>query len=273
MTIDVVLPAHNEGQTIERTLREFDQIVRQDSGISIRFVVCEDGSTDDTVEIVKSLSNELPIELISSCGRKGYSRAVVDGLRSATADIVAFIDSDGQCDPSDFAALYSAIEDADLVVGYRHPRSDPVYRKAMSRAFKLLYEVLFPVRLRDPSCPFLVVRRSSLEAILTGNAGLLKQGFWWEFNARAFASHVKVQEAPVRHRVRVDGKTKVYRIRQIPEIARAHVVALFALRRELRMKAGSEPTATMTLGRPNTRAVPEGISPIQREEQPRTVSH
>ncbi len=208
--------------------------MRAGSDSSIHFIVCEDGSTDDTVQVIERAAQTLPIELISSPQRKGYSRAVIDGLMAAKAPVVAFIDSDGQCDPRDFPALLEQMQSADLVVGYRNPRHDAWYRKLMSRAFKLVYELLFPVRLKDPSCPFLAIRRSCLDAVLAGHPGLLRQGFWWEFNARAAAAGLRVSQIPCNHRERLAGTTKVYSPRRIPGIAAEHLAALFALRRELR---------------------------------------
>src|SRR6476646_9934800 len=104
-TIDVVLPVHNEGASISRTLHEFHRVVMLEGGQPIRFVVCEDGSSDDTVPVLQNLATELPLKLISDPVRKGYSRAVIDGCRGTTSDWVGFIDSDGQCDPDDFARL------------------------------------------------------------------------------------------------------------------------------------------------------------------------
>jgi glycosyltransferase involved in cell wall biosynthesis len=231
--IDVVLPAHNEADCIATTLRDFFEAVSRLTNAPIRFVVSEDGSTDNTVDVLRALSNELPIELLTFPERKGYSRAVVDGLQATTADVVAFIDADGQCDPEDFPRLLEALEEADLVVGYRSPRRDPPYRKAMSAAFKFAYRLMFPVRLRDPSCPFLVIRRPGLARVLKGRPGLLEQGFWWEFNARAMARGLSITEIPVGHRARSAGSTKVYRPGRIPRIALEHVRGLFALRREL----------------------------------------
>jgi len=53
--IDVVVPAHNEGASIGDTLRDFYSIVAVQNHIPIRFVVCEDGSTDDTVPVIERL--------------------------------------------------------------------------------------------------------------------------------------------------------------------------------------------------------------------------
>ncbi len=241
-TIDIVLPAHNEGGAIKATLTEFHDVVARSRGLSIRFIVCEDGSTDNTVEVVEELSKKLPIHLITTAERKGYSRAVLDGLRHASAPLVGFIDSDGQCDPTDLFALVEAVNEVDMAIGYRNPRRDPLYRKMMSGAFKVVYETLFPVRLKDPSCPFLVIRRSALDDVLAGRPGLLKEGFWWEFNARAHAAGITVRQLPVTHRKRVEGATKVYRLGRIPSIANEHLKALFELRRELQALPGPDLT-------------------------------
>lgn len=232
--IDIVVPVHNEGSSIAATLREFHDSVAMQGRIPIRFVVCEDGSKDNTVAVLKSLAGELPLKLISDPVRKGYSRAVIDGLRATESDWVGCIDSDGQCDPADFAKLVSLSKDADMVIGWRNPRADARIRKLMSGAFGFVYRLLFDVRLRDPSCPSILIRRPGLESILAGNVGILKQGFWWEFVARATAHDLVIRETPVHHRVRSSGTTQVYRPAKVPRIAIEHLLGLWELRRELK---------------------------------------
>lgn len=231
--VEIVMPAHNEAASIGRTLAEFYDVAHRRCGIRVRFVVAEDGSTDDTTDVVRRSAEEIPIRLLTSPERKGYSRAVVDALRQTSGDVCGFIDSDGQCDPRDLPALLDALEGFDLVVGYRHPRRDSAFRIVISRAFGVLYRQLFPVRLRDPSCPYLVIRREALGRVLVGSPGVLTQGFWWEFNARAAAAGLRVNQARVRHRARTAGQTQVYRLGKIPRIAFDHSRGLFALRREL----------------------------------------
>lgn len=233
-TIEVVLPAHNEGEGIGSTLREFYRVVSTEDGVSIRFLVCEDGSTDNTCDVVREVGREIPVRLLSFPERKGYSMAVVDGFRATTADLVGFIDSDGQCDPKDFRALVNAIDGCDFVIGFRNPRMDSRFRKVISGAFGSVYRRLFPVWVKDPSCPYLLVRRASLMKILEGNPGILRQGFWWEFNARAQAAGLRIRELPVTHRPRTAGSTQVYKLSKIPRIAAEHLKGLIALRSELR---------------------------------------
>lgn len=232
--IDVVLPVHNEGASIAATLREFHSKVSEQDGIPIRFVICEDGSSDDTVPVLTALASELPIKLISDPVRKGYSRAVIDGLLATEADWLVCIDSDGQCDPADLSRLLAARPGRDMIIGYRNPRSDSAMRIAMSWAFGSVYRLFFDVRLRDPSCPYVLINRSGLNRILSGNVGILKQGFWWEFVARATAAGLRIAELPVGHRVRSAGVTQVYRLSKIPRIAFEHLVGLRKLKAELR---------------------------------------
>ncbi len=233
--IDLILPAHNEAGSIGETLTEFYQVVTEGQHLPLRFVVCEDGSTDNTVEIVRKLSETLPILLLSEPMRKGYSRAVIDGFRASTSSLVGFIDSDGQCDPADFARLLELqrTTDCDLVIGYRNPRQDHWIRLLMSGLFKMAYGCFFRSRLRDPSCPYLLMKREALLKILQGNVGILKQGFWWEFGARAAAHGLRIEQLPVAHRRRTSGVTQVYRPSKVPRIAWEHLCGLVHLKREL----------------------------------------
>lgn len=231
--VDVILPAHNEAESISATLREFHEVAGREAGVDLRFIVCEDGSSDGTPDVVRSLQGELPIVLLTSPDRKGYSRAVVDGLERSDRELVAFVDSDGQCDPADLPKLLALVDQADLVVGYRAPRRDHWTRLVMSGTFKAFYRLLFPVRVKDPSCPYLVIRREALQRVLQGNLGILKQGFWWEFLARAESAGLRIQQQPVRHRPRASGTTQVYKPSKVPGIAVAHLTGLFDLRREL----------------------------------------
>ena len=232
--VTIVTPVHNEGDSIRHTLNEFFEFY-QDSNFNVSFIVSEDGSSDNSVEEVKAVAGSYPVVLISEPVRKGYSKAVIDGLSKVETPLVSFIDSDGQCHPKDLQNLYDKFNGSNLVVGYRNPRKDNFVRKAMSRAFKFVFERYFDLRLVDPSCPFFVTSSENLKNILeTPNIGILKQGFWWEFYARAYSLGIEIVEAPIEHRVRAAGETVVYRPTKVPAIAYEHIVGLRTLRNTLR---------------------------------------
>jgi len=95
--VSVVIPVYNEGDVIEKVVRDFyAKVVSKVPGSEL--IVAEDGSTDNTKAILGRLAEELPIRLVSSDERKGYTRAVKDALKLPRFDLVFFSDSDGQQD-------------------------------------------------------------------------------------------------------------------------------------------------------------------------------
>ncbi len=228
--VEVLLPVHNEAESIEQTLQEIYEVVSP--AASMRFLLCEDGSADGTQTVLQRLASTLPIRAFHGPERKGYSRAVIDGFRRVEAPFVLFLDSDGQVDPRAFLQAYPLREQFDVIIGWRVSRADPWYRKLMSGAFRTAFRMMFHVPVHDPSCPFLLIRRPVLEAIVD-TLGVLKQGFWWEFTGRVCAAGFRVTEIPIVHRKRSAGQTQVYRLRKIPSIGWSHLLGLFVIRRQL----------------------------------------
>ena len=230
--VDLVLPAHNESKTIESVVREFYEICTKRDGIDLRFIITEDGSTDDTAETIRLLANELPITLIHTDFRKGYSRAVIDGLRESNAPFVVACDSDGQYNPNDLLLLLNATKDGDYVVGFRNPRADIFIRKIMSKLFKIAYSLFQGGRYQDPSCPFVVFTRSALKMMVLDNPRVpfMPQGLWWEMSARAKALNIQIFEVPVSHRQRDEGGSVVYKPRKIPRIVADNLFGLWLVK-------------------------------------------
>src|SRR5215470_12770478 len=97
LDLEVFLPVHNEAESIEATIREiYDELSKK---LRVGFIICEDGSKDNTKPILRALATQLPIRLNISEARRGYSRAVRDGMEMLQADYLLCLDSDGQCDP------------------------------------------------------------------------------------------------------------------------------------------------------------------------------
>ena len=232
--LEVLLPVHNEGDSIERVLREFYETVG--SWLPMRFIVCEDGSVDDTKAVLARLADELPITLLMSEARKGYSQAVLDGMAQLTAPYLLCIDSDGQCDPADFRRFWEQRHTADVVLGHRVHRADPRWRRFFSRGFYHVYQLFYHVPAHDPSCPYLLAPRAVVER-LRPEQGVMKQGFWWEFVARIHRRGYSLSELPVQHRPRLAGTTQVYRLRKLPGIGYKHFVALFDIWNQTRRAA------------------------------------
>ena len=102
-TVDVVIPAYNAAQFIEATL----QSVLAQTLLPRKIIVVNDGSTDQTVDIVEGFQSER-IELIS-VKNGGVSRARNLGIRAAQADYIAFLDADDLWDVDKLKAQLEAL--------------------------------------------------------------------------------------------------------------------------------------------------------------------
>jgi glycosyltransferase involved in cell wall biosynthesis len=227
--VEVLLPVHNEGESIEATIREIhDELSPR---INAGFIICEDGSRDNTKDVLTRLAKELPLRLNLSDERKGYSRAVRDGMHMLQADYLLCLDSDGQCDAKDFWRFWDARSGCDVVLGWRVTRADTWVRRIVSRLFHLLYRLVLHVPIHDPSCPYVLIPRRVVSQMVD-QLGAMQEGFWWEFVARVHRSGYRITELPVNHRPRASGVTQVYTWTKMPGILFRHVSALFRIRAE-----------------------------------------
>jgi len=241
--VEILLPVHNEAESIEGTIREIYECLS--TNYRVGFIICEDGSRDNTQEILTRLAAELPMRLNLSKGRKGYSRAVCEGMQMLQADYLLCLDSDGQCDPRDFAQFWNSRREADVVVGWRTDRADTFTRKLFSRFFYLIYQSVFHTPVHDPSCPYVLIPKAVATRI-SGELGAMKQGFWWEFVARVYRRGYSIKELPVHHRLRTAGVTQVYKWTKMPGIFFEHVAAIFRIKGETdESNAAFDPSLTV----------------------------
>jgi len=227
--LDLAMPVHNEGASIQSTLEEWWKELSP--SMDLRFIIAEDGSKDNTKEVLNKLENELPMLLNMAEVRRGYSGAMTAALCASTSPYVLASDSDGQCDPGDFCRLWEVREKFDLVVGWRVNRADPFVRKMMSKSFRFVHKSLFGTWLHDPSCPFVLMNRLVIATIVP-KLGLLREGYWWEFMARAMKAGIRIGEVPVNHRLRASGRTVVYTPTRVPGIAWRNGIGLLKIWRE-----------------------------------------
>src|SRR5258707_4755215 len=94
--VQILLPIHNEAVSIEATIEElYGDLSPQ---VNLQFLLFEDGSKDNTKQILRGVATRRPAKLLLSEGRKGYSLAVRDGMQENDAPYLLCLDSDGQCD-------------------------------------------------------------------------------------------------------------------------------------------------------------------------------
>ena len=234
-TVSLVLPVHNEADNIETVIRSFYREIG--SRVHLQIVVAEDGSNDGTKEILNKLSQEIPMVVLTDDKRLGYTGGVIRGIYEATGEYVLFCDSDGQHIPSDFFEMYKEMKGYDMVDGWRADRADTFFRRTMSSIFQALARILFGLKaLRDITAPYRLVRRD-VAIRIANQVKYMGESFWTEFTIRAAISGAKIKEIPVKHKLRLNGETVVYKPKRIPKIVYSQFKGILKLWIELKEKS------------------------------------
>jgi len=147
--LSVVIPAYNEEENLERTLRV---IARELEGLDYEFVVVDDASTDATPEILKDLSRELPLRFFRNERNMKLGYTLRRGLKEARGELVFYTDCDLPCLPSviTYALKIMEVYDCDLVLAYRLDRTgEGLLRRMYSSVYNAMVRVLFGLKVRD----------------------------------------------------------------------------------------------------------------------------
>ncbi|MGW8315745.1 MAG: glycosyltransferase family 2 protein [Bacteroidales bacterium] len=178
----VIIPAFNEADIIRKTL---DSII--DEGLQERYeiIVVDDGSEDNTAEIIK----EYPLRLLRHHTNKGYGAALKTGIRAAKGEFVIIMDSDGQHDPGYIGQIEAMLSEFDMVIGDRSKSSYQVStRKAGKRLIRWVGEYVVEQKLPDYNSGYRGFHRSIIEGMLhlmpngfsfstTSTLAFLKEGY------------------------------------------------------------------------------------------------
>lgn len=119
----IIIPAYNEAANIENVVRDWYPIVNAYNGdIECKLIIVDDGSSDDTKEIVRRLAIDYPLLELLSKVNGGHGSAVLFGYRYAlenNADWIFQTDSDGQTNPDEFPKFWELHESYDAILGNR----------------------------------------------------------------------------------------------------------------------------------------------------------
>jgi glycosyltransferase involved in cell wall biosynthesis len=168
---------------------------------AFEIIFVNDGSSDKTVEVLKTLS---PIKIVNLRKNFGQTAAMDAGIKAATGRYIATLDGDGQNNPADIPKLIAKLEseDLDVVSGWRKNRQDTKSKRYSSLAAAFVRKTLINDGIHDSGCSLKVYKRECFEHVhLYGEmhrfipAVLKIKGF-------------KIGEEVVDHRARTTGKTK-----------------------------------------------------------------
>ena len=237
--LSVFFPAYNEQAAIARTL---ERALATLAALRLPYevLVVDDGSRDQTAEIVRALMDRCPhLRLIRHDCNRGYGAALASGLYAARFEWVCFMDADGQFDFRELFDFLAAQErtGADLVIGYYRTRQVSWVRRAGTWVWQLAGRLLFGLRVRNVDCGFKLVHRRVLHSIARLNA---QRGAFvsTELLVKATQEGFDIVEIPVTHFERTAGAATGAELAVVISSCRD----LFLMRRKLRVRHGASRT-------------------------------
>jgi dolichyl-phosphate beta-glucosyltransferase len=156
-----VLPAYNERERIASTLDKiFDHA--SESGWDAEIIVVNDGSKDETAQIVCEYARKHPmLRLIENPGNRGKGFSVRNGMLHAQGEILLFSDADLSSPIAEADKLFAAIrQGADVAIGSRWLKTElqiqrqPIHRQLFGRMFNLALRIVLGLSFADTQCGF-----------------------------------------------------------------------------------------------------------------------
>ena len=206
MDLSIIIPLLNEAESL-RELYDWIQKIMKTNEYTYEVIFINDGSTDESWKIIKSLSAEFDeVRGISFTKNYGKSQALHAGFKAAKGNVVITMDADLQDNPEEIPELVRLIkeEDYDLISGWKKKRYDSlVFKNLPSKLFNKAARWTSGLKLHDFNCGLKAYKLEVVKAIeVYGEMHryipvLVKQ-----------AGFRKIDEKTVKHQARKYGKTK-----------------------------------------------------------------
>ena len=212
--LSIVLPIYNEEAPLPSVIPELSGVLRS-LGRSYEIIAVDDGSSDNSVAVLRELQGQEPnLRIIQFRRNFGQTPAFQAGFDYARGAVIITMDADGQQDPADIPRLLEKMEegDYDLVSGWRQNRKEPLTRKILSFFGNLVIANTSAIRIHDRGCSLKAFRRDlakqmhlygELHRFLPEMANLIG---------------ARIGEVPVNDRPRKAGKSKYGAFSRAPRV-------------------------------------------------------
>ncbi len=206
MDISVVVPLLNEEESLPELCAWIERVVTTNN-YTYEVILVDDGSTDDSWEVIKQLSqNNNNIKGIRFRRNYGKSAALNEGFKAANGDVIITMDADMQDSPDEIPELRKMIlvDGYDLVSGWKQKRFDNTFTKNLpSKLFNAAARASSGIKLNDFNCGLKAYKKKvvkSIEVFGEMHRYIPVLAKWAGFR--------KIGEKVVEHRARKYGTTK-----------------------------------------------------------------
>lgn len=167
----IVMPAYNEAENLPVVVKEWHAVAERivAEGDHCSLVIANDGSKDNTMEVLRKLKESFPLLQPVDKANSGHGATVLYLYRYAIengADYVFQTDSDGQTLPEEFWPMWENRNKASFHIGTRGGRQDGISRIFVTKTLRLVVWLMFRVWVKDANTPFRLMRAGKLAAVM-----------------------------------------------------------------------------------------------------------
>ena len=171
-SVTLIIPCYNEAEVLSLLLKELSRVTLPlSSQYRFTFLFVDDGSTDATLDIIKSFVERVKgIQYVSFSRNFGKEAAMLAGMKYADSDFVGIIDADLQHSPDLISEMLEAVdhEGYDVAAACRTDRAGESKLKSMlSSQFYKVINRISEIKINDNAQDFRIMRRKVVEAILS----------------------------------------------------------------------------------------------------------
>ena len=198
--IEIIIPCYKEANRLPKTLDILETWgCNQKVFNKIKLTLANDGSTDETLKVMRNFkSNFFEINILDFA-HKGYIDTLFKSYDMSSSKIICNMEADCSIHPKNFENFIKYIDDFDLVQGVRNlvetdHRKKSLFRKLLSNLNNFFFRMLFKCNLSDPQIGFKMFKitplKNALKQIKLKHDGLKVS----ELSCRVFANNGKIKE-------------------------------------------------------------------------------
>ena len=207
--LSIIIPVFNEKNTIEQVIRDVRSVPLQ-GGIEKELIVVDDGSSDGTRDVLKSLYNQNDIRVFCHPKNQGKTFAVKFGFEKMTGDVVVIQDADLEYSPQDYPRLLDPIlsGDAEVVYGSRFLGSIKdmaIINRIANIISNWTINRLYGSSMTDFHTCLKLFKREVLDDIHIDSQ---KFSFDTEITAKLLAKGFQIKEIPITYKARLRSQGK-----------------------------------------------------------------
>ena len=168
--ISLVVPCYNEQEVINLFYEEIQKIKKDFDNVKFEIIFVNDGSSDNTLNLMRELSKNDDVRYISFSRNFGKEAAMYAGLEASTGDYVAIMDADLQDPPALLKEMYEILESGeyDSVATRRISRKgEPVIRSFFARLYYKLINKISKTEIVDGARDFRLMTRQMVDSVLS----------------------------------------------------------------------------------------------------------